>query len=66
MVTLLVLAIASVLAWLPVLLDIVAPRAAGKVLNPLNAFMTRHQKSVSVVVCFVFTIVLMAKGARAL
>lgn len=66
LVTVLVLAIASVLAWLPVLLDVVAPRPAGHVLNPLNAFMTRHQKSVTVVVCFAFMIFLMAKGARAL
>lgn len=65
-VTALVLALASALAWVPVLLDIVAPRAAAHVLNPLNAFMTRHQKSVTVVVCFAFTIFLMAKGARAL
>ena len=65
-VTVLVLAIASALAWVPVLLDIVAPRAAARVLNPLNAFMTRHQKSVTVVVCFAFTVFLMAKGARAL
>ena len=61
-----VLAIASVLAWAPVLMDVVAPHAAGRVLNPLNAFMTRHQKAVTVTVCFVFTVVLIAKGARAL
>ncbi len=65
-VTVLVLAVASALAWVPVVLDLVAPRAATDVLNPLNAFMTRHQKSVTVVVCFAFTVVLMAKGARAL
>jgi hypothetical protein len=60
------LAIASVLAWAPVVLDVVAPRTAGHLLNPLNAFMTRHQKAVTVCVCFAFAIFLMAKGARAL
>ncbi|MGZ4754362.1 MAG: GAP family protein [Acidimicrobiia bacterium] len=65
-VVVMVLAIASVLAWAPVLMDLVAPRAAGRVLNPLDAFMTRHQKEVTVTVCFVFTVVLIAKGARAL
>ncbi len=62
----LVLAIASVLAWAPVAMDLIAPNAAGRVLSPLNAFMTRHQRAVTVTVCFVFTIVLIAKGARAL
>jgi len=62
----LVLAFASVLAWAPVLMDVVAPKAAGHVLDPLNGFMTRHQRAVTVTVCFVFTIVLIAKGARAL
>jgi len=62
----LVLAVASVLAWAPVLLDVVAPKAAGRFLNSLNAFMTRHQQSVTVTVCFVFSVVLIAKGARAL
>ena len=55
-----------VLAWAPVLLDVVAPKAAGRFLNSLNAFMTRHQQSVTVTVCFVFSVVLIAKGARAL
>jgi hypothetical protein len=62
----LVLAVASVLAWAPVLLDVVAPKAASRVLNPLNTFMTSHQRAVTVTVCFVFSIVLIAKGARAL
>jgi hypothetical protein len=62
----LALAIASVLAWAPVFLDVVAPKAAAHVLDLLNAFMTRHQRAVTVTVCFVFTIVLIVKGARAL
>ncbi len=62
----LVLAIASVLAWLPVLMDLVAPNTAGRVLGPLNHFMTRHERAVTVTVCFVFMVVLIAKGARAL
>lgn len=61
----LVLAVASVLAWAPVLLDVVAPKAASRILNSLNAFMTRHQQAVTVTVCFVFSVVLIAKGARA-
>ena len=62
----LVLAIVSVFAWAPVVLDLVAPKAAGRVLNSLNAFMTKHQQAVTVTVCFVFAVVLIAKGARAL
>jgi hypothetical protein len=65
-VVVLALAIASVLAWAPVVMDLIAPNAAGRVLSPLNAFMTRHERAVTVTVCFVFTIVLIAKGARAL
>jgi len=65
-VVLLVLAVASVLAWGPVAMDLAAPTAAGRVLSPLNQFMIRHERAVTVTVCFVFTVVLIAKGARAL
>ena len=62
----LVLGITSILAWAPVLLDTVAPRAAARVLEPLNAFMTRHQRTLSVVVCFVFAVYFVVKGLRGL
>ena len=60
------IAVASCLAWAPVLLDSVAPRLAGRILDPMNAFMTRNQRVLSIVVCFVFAAYLMFKGLRAL
>ena len=46
--------------------DSVAPTTAGRVLGGLNTFLARHQKTVSVTVCFVFAVYLVVKGARAL
>ncbi len=61
-----VLGVTSILAWAPVLLDTVAPRSAARVLQPLNAFMTRHQRTLSVTVCFVFAVFFVTKGLRGL
>jgi hypothetical protein len=61
-----VLAFAASPAWVPVLLDSVAPTSAGRVLGRLNDFLARHQKAVSVTVCFVFAAYLVVKGVRAL
>ena len=61
-----VLAFAAAPAWVPVVWDTVAPTTAGRALGGLNSFLARHQKTVSVTVCFVFAVYLVVKGAAAL
>ena len=53
-------------AWLPVLLYLVSPRVARKVLDPLNDFLTRHRVAVGVGICLVFAAYLSFLGIRAL
>ncbi|MFM9126102.1 MAG: GAP family protein [Solirubrobacterales bacterium] len=53
-------------AWLPVLLYLISPRMARKVLNPLNDFLTRHRVAVGVGICLVFAAYLTYLGLKAL
>ena len=53
-------------AWLPVLLYLVSPRLARKVLNPLNEFLLRHRVAVGVGICLVFAAYLAYLGMQAL
>jgi len=53
-------------AWLPVLLYLVSPNLARKVLNPLNDFLQRHRVAVGVGICLVFAAYLAYLGIKAL
>lgn len=53
-------------AWLPVLLYLVSPRLARKVLDPLNGFLMRHRVAVGVGICVVFAAYLAYLGIKAL
>jgi threonine/homoserine/homoserine lactone efflux protein len=53
-------------AWLPVLLYIVSPRLARRVLDPLNGFLQRHKVAVGVGICLVFAAYLTYLGVKAL
>ena len=57
-----VVVITTVTLWVPLLLTVLAPGTAGRVLGGLNRFLTEHQRWVSVVICFGFAIVLGRKG----
>ena len=52
--------------WVPLLLFTVAPGAAHRILDPINALMTRNQRTITIVVCFVFAVYLGVKGSRVL
>jgi hypothetical protein len=49
-------------AILPAALATVAPRSADKVLDPLNAWVTKNQRVIGMVVCFAFGAYLLWKG----
>jgi threonine/homoserine/homoserine lactone efflux protein len=53
-------------AWLPVLLYMVSPSLARKVLDPLNGFLQRHRVAVGVGICLVFAAYLTYLGVKAL
>lgn len=53
-------------AWFPVLLYLVSPRLARKVLDPLNDFLNRHRVAVGVGICLVFAVYLAYLGLKAL
>lgn len=53
-------------AWFPVLLYMVSPRLARKVLDPLNEFLLRHRVAVGVGICLVFAAYLAYLGLKAL
>ncbi len=50
-------------AIIPVVLATVAPRTADRVLGRLNAWVTKNQRVIGMVVCFAFGIWLLYKGA---
>lgn len=53
-------------AWLPVLLYLVSPTLARKVLDPLNGFLMRHRVAVGVGICVIFAVYLAYLGIKAL
>lgn len=53
-------------AWLPVLLYLVSPRLARKVLDPLNDLLLRHRVAVGVGICLVFAAYLAYLGIKAI
>lgn len=50
--------------WLPLLLYMVSPRLARKVLDPLNSFLLRHETVIAVALCLVFAAYLTFLAAR--
>lgn len=65
-VAVLVLLITSLVVWVPLVLDLVAPRTADRVLSRLNRFLARHQRTLGIAVAFAFAGYLAVKGARGL
>jgi len=57
--------IATVTAWGPLLMSVAAPTAADRVLSSLDRFTTRHAKAITVTVCFGFGAYLIVKGMNA-
>jgi hypothetical protein len=62
----LVLLLTTLVVWVPLALDVVAPHTAGRVLGGLNRFLSTHQRIVGIVVAFAFAAYLAIKGLRAL
>lgn len=54
--------VATVTAWLPLLLTVTVPRLAAPVLAALDRFTTVHRKAITVVVCLAFGAYLLVKG----
>ncbi len=57
--------IATVTSWGPLLLSIAAPATATRVLGGIDRFTTRHAKPITVIVCFAFGTYLIIKGMSA-
>lgn len=56
------MAITTVTLWVPLVLTLLAPGVAGRVLGGLDGFLTAHQRAVTVVICFGFAVLLAVKG----
>lgn len=54
--------VATVTAWLPLLLVTVAPRPSRPILDAVNRFVTDKRKPITVAVCFAFGVYLLVKG----
>lgn len=50
----------------PVVVAFAAPKASGKVLDPVNRTLTKHGDTIIAVVCFVIAVYLAEKGIRGL
>jgi threonine/homoserine/homoserine lactone efflux protein len=62
----LVILITTLVIWVPLGLDLVAPHTAGRVLGRLNRFLSEHQRTVGIAVAFGFAVYLAVKGVREL
>jgi hypothetical protein len=62
---LIILLITLMVAWVPLLLVVAAPKASSRVLSALGGWMTRNDRWIQVVLGFGFGIWLIAKGIAA-
>lgn len=60
--TVVVFVITTIVLWLPLLLSLLAPHTADRVLQPLNRFLATHTRLVTVVVSLGFAVFLGFKG----
>lgn len=65
LVTAILVAIATVTAWLPLVASVVAPKTATRILGDVKRFTTVHKRTISITVLFVFGAYLLWKGIAA-